>query len=284
MKYEELLDDYVNDKLPELEKTGFEQAMLHDAALRKEVELQKAIVKEIQQARIAELKAILNNVPAGAWQNTAGSTGLKAALGIVSVAALIVTGIWLFYNAETTIENNPEPASIEEEVLVEATETEAEAEETIAEAEVNEVKNIPPSAKQKSSANQQNQVKKEAQPNINIVEFDEDLTPAEEKTMPVITDTETSSLKITGIVVEIEDADARNNFHYRFSEDKLILYGSFDKSLYEVLEFNTGKSKMVFFFYKDTYYQLDPNKNKITPLEALKDQELLNRLKSYSRE
>jgi hypothetical protein len=80
--------------------------------------------------------------------------------------------------------------------------------------------------------------------------------------------------------VAIVAPDKKHTFHYQFSEGKLLLYGPFDKNLYEILEIH-GEGHAVFLFYRENYFLLDENQSAITKLEAIRDGELLRKLKQY---
>ncbi|MGC4020523.1 MAG: hypothetical protein QM734_00550 [Cyclobacteriaceae bacterium] len=43
-------------------------------------------------------------------------------------------------------------------------------------------------------------------------------------------------VSVSRIEVEINYSNSAYTFHYQFSDGKLILYGTFDKSLYEIIE------------------------------------------------
>ncbi len=82
------------------------------------------------------------------------------------------------------------------------------------------------------------------------------------------------------IGVDINSSSSKYSFHYQFSQRKLILYGIFDSGLYEILEVN-GDTHSIFLYYKDNYYLLNEKQTVITPLTAIQDPELVQRLKEY---
>lgn len=61
-----------------------------------------------------------------------------------------------------------------------------------------------------------------------------------------------------------------------------MLFGDFDRALYEVLEIN-GDNHALFLFYKDAYYLLDENQHKVTKLEAIRDSALIAKLREYRK-
>jgi hypothetical protein len=62
----------------------------------------------------------------------------------------------------------------------------------------------------------------------------------------------------------------------------LVLYGKFDKGLYEIIEIN-GSSHSIFLFYKENYYLLDEKETTITPLTPIRDSQLVKKLKEYRK-
>ena len=84
------------------------------------------------------------------------------------------------------------------------------------------------------------------------------------------------------IVVETV-TDKRYNFHYQFKNDKLYLYGTFEKNLYEIMEFFSNNKRTMFLFYKDNYYLLNEENDKVKPLTPISDEALLKKLKDYRK-
>ena len=89
-----------------------------------------------------------------------------------------------------------------------------------------------------------------------------------------------ASITTSQIVVDVDSSVKKYAFHYQFSNGKLILYGSFDKALFEILEIN-GEKHSVFMFYKDNYYRLNEKDTHITLLESIQDKELVAKLKEF---
>src|SRR5690348_10920052 len=90
----ELLDNYLRNQLNAGEQAAFEQQMAGDQSLQAEYNIQQKIAEGLRQARIAELKGMLNNVPIAAGQ---GGTSLLAKLGLgVGASLLVAVGIYYF--------------------------------------------------------------------------------------------------------------------------------------------------------------------------------------------
>jgi hypothetical protein len=81
--------------------------------------------------------------------------------------------------------------------------------------------------------------------------------------------------------VETDNANKKFDFHYAFSDNKLLLYGSFGKDLYTILEFFNNNKRTVFLHYNSNYYLLDESVEKPTPLKALNDPVLIQKLREY---
>src|SRR5690242_16101211 len=98
----DLIDDYLTNRLGEREKGEFEQQMGSDPGLKADVDAQRIVVDSIKKARVAELKAMLNNVPVG---------GLSAGISVAKIAAVIVsagvvgTALYLYFQSPNNVES-----------------------------------------------------------------------------------------------------------------------------------------------------------------------------------
>ena len=267
----ELIDDYLANQLNEQEKISFEQQMAGDPALKEEVEFQQQVVEGVRSARSAELKAMLKNVPlnGNTW------SGGKIAATAVSVG-IVATSIYFYLQEEQPVtppeeqrkEQVAAPKDKVEEPAVPATDTKQEPTNNAAEpahekSEAAGLKKVPTPVKK---------------PDIQVVDPSAELTETEKATESVSPNrSEISPSKmevITGI------SDKKHSFHYQCVESKLMLYGPFDKSLYEILEIH-GDGHAVFLFYRENYYLLDEKESNITPLHPIRDSQLLKKLKEY---
>lgn len=73
-------------------------------------------------------------------------------------------------------------------------------------------------------------------------------------------------------------SDSRYDFHYRFFENQLQIFGNFRNVPYEVLEVNTGLSTRYFLYHKGNYFELKPNQQKVTRLQELTDKKTIKEL------
>ena len=269
----ELIDDYLANRLQEQDSIAFELEMEGDPALKEELAFQKQIVESVKHARAVELKAMLNNVPVGGGSWSGG----KIAAGVIS-AGIIATSLYFYFNGEDAIINANE--EIQQEVIqpggdknkvenAEVVTTEETNKDAANETGANNSKEIAKDIKTKVS-------KPVQKPDIQVVDPSEELT--EEKGTNV--NPGRSEISTSKMEVITESSDKKHTFHYQFVQGKLLLYGPFDKSLYEILEIH-GEGHAVFLFYRENYYMLDERQSKITPLGAIQDTELLKKLKEY---
>jgi len=260
----EKIDDYLANRLPADERKAFEQEISGDPALQEEVAFQQKIVEGVRHARAAELKQMLNNVPvsSGGWSVGRITAG-------VMVAGAVATALYYINIKEAPI--NPDkdvPAVI---VQPESPDTAPAA----AEPEVNVPATEEPT--RKSEPAKRKAVTPVQKPDIQVVDPSAELTETAEQTDPSPVST---TMTVSKMEVVTTPASKKYNFHYQFSEGKLMLYGPFDNSLYEILEINGG-SHAVFLFYRENYFLLDEGQHEITGLTAIRDGQLLMKLKEY---
>ena len=92
----------------------------------------------------------------------------------------------------------------------------------------------------------------------------------------------TGTVVSSSVEVEIDATSRKLDFHYQFRDNKLILFGSFEKDLYTILEFFHENKRTVFLSYNSAYYLLDESKSKPTPLKSVTDPALLKKLQEFS--
>ncbi|MEQ9591389.1 MAG: hypothetical protein RLN86_02265 [Cyclobacteriaceae bacterium] len=270
----DLIEKYVTNNLNEAERLSFEQEMKGDAQLRSEVKLQQDIIEGVKQARVAELKAMLNNVPI--------SGGYSLATGKIALATLTagIIGAALYFTMRT---ESVEPQELSEDIKVEqsvpaeiteiAPVEEPTTESGVTNTESEAKSNIPAPAKKKSTP------KERPAPSVSVMDPTEELTSKTEEAIANEVNTR-SEISASSIEVETQSGNKDYPFHYQYAKGKLHLFGPFDAGLYEIIEINGG-SHTIFLYYKEAYYHLDQRESKIVPLIQIRDTELLNRLDQY---
>lgn len=267
----ELIDDYLANRLNEQERSGFEQQLAGDPALKEEVQFQQRVIEGVRQARAAELKNMLKDVPLnGSTWSTGKFTAAAVTVGIVA------TSLYFYMKDDqqpAQVVENPKQENIQESnkpqetVIIPTDSTDASSGKTTQ------------AAREKTGIESSNKAAKPVtKPNIQVTDPSVEFTETEH-----VTDRTTASRsEITPSKMEVITGvpDKKHNFHYQFADSKLLLYGPFDKSLYEILEIH-GDGHAVFLFYKENYYLLDEKQSAITSLEPIRDAQLLKKLKEY---
>ena len=291
----ELLDDYLTNQMSDQDRSAFEQKLKADPDLQHEYALQKRLIQGIKDARVAELKSMLNNVavPTGGDGNALGTKVLVGKL-----ATIIIAGAAYWFLKQ-------------DQIAVPATETRTE--ETVPSAEppqsaaMPDVRSEQPSAKKEQPAEQdKNQTsagtehskpslakkpdplaapgekksEKSEGPVLDVFTPENDVNNAEEGNANIDNTTDLTPAA-SSLIVETDRNNRRYNFHYQYKEGKLFLYGPFEKNLYEIMEFFADDKRTVFLYYKDHYYLLPEGDQQIRPLSAITDPELLRKLKEY---
>jgi hypothetical protein len=276
----EQIDDYLSNRLQEQDKRAFEQQLEGDPSLKEEVAFQRQVIEGVRQARMVQLKTMLNNVAV-----PAGSTwgGAKIAAAVVT-AGIISTIIYLNTNEDKSAVTDIKKDSTEE---VASTAPANESDDKII-AGSDENKQEGAQTADSSASKEEKKIKKDEvrvttpvrKPDINVVDPSSELSEDDKNAQSSVSRSGRSEISPSKMEVITGIVDKKHNFHYQFSEGKLMLYGPFDKSLYEILEIH-GDGHAVFLFYKENYYLLDESQARITQLQAIRDGELLKRLREY---
>jgi hypothetical protein len=294
----ELLDDYIANKLSGGEKEAFEQQLNSDPELKNEFQLQQKLVEGIKNARIAELKTMLKNTPVPSLP-TGQSLLTKIATWTV-VSGIVATGAYFLLNKgddNKEINKPNEPAAIVEnsKTIVEPSAPVAEdiqkAEDKVAvEQRAIETEKSTKKITGNTSANTPSTSKVESQettvsqrPTVfdPSAETEANSMPDQTQNNVAKAEKEEPTVKSSTIEVSIDETNKNYTFHYQFKNGKVILYGSFERNLYEILEFFSGDKRTAFLFYKENYYLLNEDNDKIKPLVPINDPVLRNKLKEY---
>lgn len=280
----EMMDDYLSNRLSAEDRSAFEQQVQADPQLAQQLNIQKDLVAGLRKARTAELKQMLNNIPVAP---ASGGSSMLAKVGTWTVVAgLVATGIYLF----STREEDKAP----EEVTVIA-EQQPEAELGVSEVPKTEPEIVPEKEEKKAPENNKQVAKKktqvEPQPETTIPPTAKQLdvyTPEAEETDDATRKYELEQMEnikksfvTSSIEVETDTMSKKYTFHYSFKNNKLALYGAFEKNLYEILEFIGEQKRTVVLYYKANYYLLDIEKTQPTKLSPIHDRKLLEMLKAH---
>lgn len=267
----DLLDDYLSNRMGEQDKVAFEQKLEANPELQKEMQLQQQLVEGIRKQRALELKTMLNNVPVAS--GTGGQTALfTKVVSSVIVAGLVTTAVYWYFT-------DSEPA----ESIVSKTE---EVEEPTEEANLpEEPPVIEEKAEEKKSASSSAEV---TTPTAEVTKPKLDIYTPESAEESANLQKEhdqiafiTKAFVTSSVEVDVESGNKKYNFHYIFRGGKLVLYGSFENNLYEILEFIAENKRTVFLYYKTSYYLLDEQVETPTLLVPIRDAKLIKKLKEH---
>lgn len=280
----ELMDDYLANRMPVEERVAFEKRIENEPTLQKEINLQQNLITSLRNARIAELKNMLNNVPVSNLPGSNSTIIVKVVAGI-AISTLIGTSIYYFLNqpakqeivkanqnevVQTPVESpsprKEEPQPLAEQALI-LEEEENKKTQTLS-GKKKARKEVPPAPV--------------ADPQIEVFDPTAELEDGsnEPHESEILTNDDIPSTFEPTIMVTVDSTSRRHNFHYKLEEDALLLYGPFEKNLFEILEFISDNKRTAFLYYKKSYYFLKET-DKTLALTPVQDPALLNKLRKY---
>lgn len=291
----ELLDDYLSDKLEGADKADFEARLEADASLRNELAIQRELISGLKSARVAELKSMLNQA---VIPPASGSSMIAKFAAWVIAAAVVGLGSYYLWQQSEEPAIADESAVVTEDASVqseeqtdisslEATPDELQSqEEGAADTEVEQANENAVDSDQKVQSVPDTRVETPQesspviQPDVTPYDPTKELEAGNGRPEP-IDELGDDYASVSSITVEVVDTGKKNDFHYQFKEGKLYLLGSFEKDLYEIMEFFNDNKRTVFLYYNSGFYLLDESKVVPTPLSAITDTELLQKLRNY---
>lgn len=274
----ELIDDYLANRLKGREKDEFESQLGNDPALKSEVDLQKQIVEGIRQMRAAELKSMLSKVPVTGGGAQIEFSVLRIAAGVV-LAGVVTAAAFYYYNSDDfpPIENAAADVTKKEAVKPEDSKPEQANPQQAPQEKAAATENEKQEATDEEAAEK---VQPATKPSLDITDPSDELSEENPASAELPSTSDKREISPSHVQVEMDSSNKKYDFHYQFAGNKLMLYGSFDRSLYEVLEINTGNHAL-FLFYKNNFYLLDEEQQKIARLSPINDQVLLKKLREY---
>lgn len=278
------IEEYLNGTLSNDQMEGFELKLEQDPEFKREFDFQNDIIESLKNTRKAELKARLNDVQIGSGIGN-GSTGsiVKISSAVIITAAVGILGYLTFFDKPDTEDSTT--TSIEQKLtdedhpeITQKEDTEQREESKSKPESIDQSNNVksPTDTESKQTAvrntkNESITVPVPVKPEI-IEDFPEDqetVVDVPDNTLPESTITFTKS----NIEIDILD-DEQYDFHYRFVEDRLFLYGEFNEGVYEIIEIREGGIKSIFLYYNMKFYALNKSRKIIASLQEIKDDEL----------
>jgi len=265
----ELLDDYLMNRLSAEDRVAFEKKLGSDLELMQEFRIQTQVIEGLKEVRRMELKKMLQNTAVPPIDSSV--TLLSRVLPWVGASALVVIGFFWFNG-----QDEPMPSGSVQQVIHPAEKIQPSEESVIEEKAVEQAEPTTVSPSPKPA-----QPKAEAEP-VKVEVYD----PTQETTGETTTPAELSSpetketLSESNTTVRVVE-HKKYDQHYAFENGTLILYGAFEKNLYEILEFIGEEKTTAFLYYKNSFYKLDTSTHIPTKLVPVTNNALLQKLKEY---
>lgn len=308
--FENITEAYLQGRLEASEAVRFEQSLEADPNLKGEFDFQRNIIEGVKEYRKAELKSYLNSVPVS-------STGLKPIqyLAMMAAASIVAGLLFIFLQVNNRFSKQLEKIS----VVKKSTTTpeignnsinESSTEPIVKDYEVN------PSAEAPKKESFKIEPKNNSKSPVTSIKKTKNYTPKESKVlvasassasefkakdskepdMMATNDFESSNVNLpkddfesatldkkTNIGVVLASAINKGSLHYQYFNNKLYLYGNFNKSTYELIEMYTNKRKNLYMYFDSQFYEIEQNKLDITEMEPLKSAKLVDDLKKLIR-
>ncbi|MDX2190340.1 MAG: hypothetical protein SFY32_10780 [Bacteroidota bacterium] len=309
-KLNELTELFVRGKLHGDDLVAFNKQLEADPSLATEVTLQKNIKTAIVENRKAALKSRLNaiqvpSVTTGSTSVTSSFTALKAA-SVLLVCAGVSVGSYMYYNSvssEKVADNQPVNST---ESIVNESVAKTQESSVVANSELTKenkvVENVNSAANATNVENEESsttvsanaELTKTKKRNFNLFKSKAkaetkqvpNLDALDDKSQANVTSHEDNpeALVTSNNIQKLSDVDIKtiqdgaHKFHYRMKDHVLYLYGEFNNTPYEILEFNDKDGNLLYFYYDNNYYSMKPNQEAITKLKKITDKKLISDL------
>lgn len=262
----ELLDDYITNRMADPERRAFEQKLQADPDLQHEYALQKRLIKGIKDARVAQLKSMLNQVPVPS-AGPGNALATKVILGTVATLIIAAATYWYVSRDDIKMSENTAPAQHQAaDKQIPATESEATRESVPMEEKVVG----PEQGRTDQDKNQTSAGTEHSKPSL--ARKPDPLQP------PGAASKASRASEKSAMTVETDRNNAQYQFHYQLSDGKLLLYGPFDATNYEVVDLLVNDKRTVFLYYKDSYYRIDEGDTSVKSLSPVTDSDLVRKL------
>lgn len=272
----ELLDDYLTNRLSEQDRSAFEQRLNADPDLQNEYALQKRMIQGIKDARVAQLKSMLNQVPVPSASG-GNAIATKVILGTLVTLMIAAAAFWYYRDEPIKVEQATAPSSQQAQPQTTPTEQPA-ISETKPETKTSQQSVVKDRQVQETDKNQTSAGTEHSKPSLARKP-----DPLSAPAAPNSASESTTGADEATVAVVINNSNTTYTFHYKLGNDKLELYGPFEKGSYKITEVSEGGTITRALFYKDKYYSLDDTGNEIRPLSQVTDASLLTRLEEQRR-
>lgn len=276
--YFRLIEAYFEGSISPSDKAMLDAKISSDPLVKAEFDLQQNIVTGISNARKQELKSRLASIDLPTHTGILAGSGVKWLAG--TVAGVTIFGSVLYWSlisfdkniVPLDIKANQEiafndPALVDFPKLNEVDNSTEEIELKISpsKVEVSNEETIEVSKEKDGTAKVQPQA---------LISYEDDklFTNQKEEELENIVSREVAHNRVDKTEIEFLDAlEDKDNYHYRYYNSKLYLYGDFNEMPYQIIELNDKGKKQLFLSHNDEVYSLKDNTTEITELRKLQD-------------
>ena len=270
----ELLDDYIANRMSDNDRSAFEQKLNADPNLHQEYVLQKRLIQGIKDARVAQLKSMLNQVPVPS-QGPGNAIASKVLIGTVVTLMIAAAAYWFVQTDHNEVAE--QPAQPTEQHLPKEN-----ALSPASEAEVKEEKEESVTRKQQVQETDKNQTSagtEHSKPSLAKKPDPLAAPTAKNKTGETVTGN--ASASESPVSIETQSANSAYTFHYQYRDGKVTLYGPFQGKEYQVIELPVEGKRTAFLYYGNQYYSLGTANTEIKRLTPVGDASLVRKLEEH---
>ena len=280
--YSKIVEQYLEGGMLKNEALGFEEMLQQDPILKSELANQQQIIEELKDYRKFELKSRLNNIDVtpGFLQTVASNSMVQITSGVLLTGSLLVGGyFWMTSSEKDSIidlQINSKSTSLSESEFVFNPDLKIP---TI------DIEEIPTGNTSLESTNvTESPISEEAA-------IAEDLVIIPHVVVPNLDEYDDPDVNIDESAVafpfpnkeqkhvEIENIeDSQYDFHYKFYNNKLYLYGDFHGIPYEIFEINGESVKRLFLLHDGVYYRIFDSVTETSKLQKVTNVDLINDL------
>jgi hypothetical protein len=298
---DETIELFVKGKLSEPALSEFKDLMFEDKSIASEVRFQRLTTDAIKESRKLALKSRLEaiNVTNIGNGSNAPSTFAKyfsfKSVGIALATIGVGASSYLFTQSQidsandSNISNNQ---NLIQDSITQVMDADANSDFIASSEEVTVSENIETKASNLEVAVQkvENRKKSEISNKKKLVtangeamldqKFDDGAEvniSAQNPQMPTTNTTEEKALHASDVDIK-NVQDGKYNFHYMLKESTLFLYGNFDASPYEILEFNEKEEQSFYLYYDQSFFSLKSAQTEPIKLKKISEAKLLQSL------
>lgn len=283
--YFRLIEAYFDGSIDPLQKTMLESKIQTDPLLKAEFDLQSNIIEGISDVRKQQLKHRLSAIDVNGSGSLLLGSGVKWLTASLSVA--VIFSVWLYWYTNTSQSVNT--IQLQNEDLLVWNETtyppipKAEKKDLYSQnADFTQKEEITTSERIGQAKSIGEEIKEEAKtakvkPQALITFQDNNLfSPTSDKDFTKTVERDINRSMVSETKIEfLEPVEYKDQYHYKYFNNKLYLFGDFNNEPYEILELHNKGKKQLFLSYQQTIYKIESNKTNITPLLKVTDEMLI---------